>query len=67
MRERSLRTLGRVDDARFFPSLVVETINGVPIRLSDLGEVVDGTKEVRTLARLDGQPPWFFSSPTAVG
>ena len=56
MRERSLRTLGRVADARFFPSLVVDTVNDVPIRLGDLGEVVDGTKEVRTLARLDGQP-----------
>lgn len=56
MRERSLRTLGRVADARFFPSLVVETVNGVPVRLNDLGEVVDGTKEVRTLARLDSQP-----------
>lgn len=54
LRERSLRTLGRVADARFFPSLVVDTINGNPIRLSDLGEVVDGTKEVRTIARLNG-------------
>lgn len=56
LRERSLRTLGRFADARFFPDLVVDTVEGVPIRLGDLGEVVDGTKEVRTLARLDGTP-----------
>lgn len=56
LRERSLRTLGRVADARFFPNLVVDTINGTPVRLGDLGEVLDSTKEVRTLARLDGQP-----------
>ena len=55
-RERALRTLGRVADARYFPGLVVNTVNGSPIRLSDLGTVVDGTKEVRTLARLKGEP-----------
>jgi HAE1 family hydrophobic/amphiphilic exporter-1 len=54
--ERSLRTLGRVPHAREFRDLVVDTIGGTPIRLSDLGEVRDGTKEVRTLARLDGRP-----------
>ena len=35
---------------------IVATIGGTPVRLSDLGEVRDGTKEVRTLARLDGKP-----------
>jgi hydrophobic/amphiphilic exporter-1 (mainly G- bacteria), HAE1 family len=55
-RERALRTLGRVADSRFFPELVVDTIGGTPIRLSDLGEVTDATKEVRTLARLNGVP-----------
>ncbi len=56
LRERSLRTLGRIPDSREFPELVVETVNGQPIRLADLGEVEDSTKEVRTLARLNGQP-----------
>jgi HAE1 family hydrophobic/amphiphilic exporter-1 len=55
-RERALRTLGRVADSRFFPQLVVDTVGGVPVRLSDLGEVVDATKEQRTLARLEGEP-----------
>jgi HAE1 family hydrophobic/amphiphilic exporter-1 len=54
--ERSLRTLGRVPHARDFPDLVVSTVGGTAIRLSDLGEVRDATKEVRTLARLDGRP-----------
>jgi len=56
IRERSLRTLGRVAHARDFPDLVVATVNGTAIRLSDLGEVVDGTREVRTLARLNQRP-----------
>lgn len=55
-RERALRTLGRVAEAKQFPDLVVKTIAGTPVRLSDLGEVRDATKEVRTLARLNGQP-----------
>ena len=55
-RERALRTLGRVEHARDFPDLVVDTIGGTPVRLSDLGTVHDATKEVRTLARLDGKP-----------
>ncbi len=55
LRERALRTLGRVADSRFFPQLVVDTVGGVPVRLSDLGEVVDATKEQRTLARLNGE------------
>jgi HAE1 family hydrophobic/amphiphilic exporter-1 len=55
-RELTLRTLGRVEDAERFLDLVVANIDGAPVRLRDLGEVVDGSKEVRTLARLDGKP-----------
>lgn len=55
-RERALRTLGRVADSRNFPDLVVATVGGTPVRLSDLGTVHDDTKEVRTLARLNGEP-----------
>jgi HAE1 family hydrophobic/amphiphilic exporter-1 len=56
MRERIVRTRGRVDDARDFAEMVVATRGGAPIRLGDLAEIRDGTKEVRTLARLNGAP-----------
>ncbi len=56
LRERSLRTLGRVTYARNFPDLVVSSGNNATVRLSDLGEVQDATKEVRTIARLNGAP-----------
>lgn len=56
LRERALRTLGRVETSKDFPELVIDTIDGVPIRLKDLGTVEDSTKEVRTIARLDGVP-----------
>ena len=56
LRERSMRTMGRLPHARDFPDLVVATVNGSPVRLSDLGQVHDSTKDVRTLARLNGRP-----------
>lgn len=56
MRERIIRTLGRVEDARDFEDLVVTRRGDAVVRLSDLAEVRDATKEVRTLARLNGTP-----------
>jgi HAE1 family hydrophobic/amphiphilic exporter-1 len=55
-REQSLRTLGRLTDAREFNDLVVATRNGSPIYFRDVGHAEDGTKERRSLARLNGQP-----------
>lgn len=56
IQEWGLRTLGRFTDPRQFEELVVATLGGTPIRIRDLGRVVNGTKEVRTLARLNGRP-----------
>lgn len=56
IRERALRTLGRVSDSSDFGDLVINTTQGQPVRLADLGTVRDTTKEVRTLARMNGQP-----------
>jgi HAE1 family hydrophobic/amphiphilic exporter-1 len=55
-RELTLRTLGRVPEVRKFASLVVASGPGGSLRLADLGQVVDGTKELRRLAWLDGKP-----------
>jgi HAE1 family hydrophobic/amphiphilic exporter-1 len=54
-RELSVRTLGRIERPRDFERLVVANLNGSPIRISDIGEVVDGVKEPRSLARLNGR------------
>ncbi len=54
--ELALRTLGRFTVVRNFSDLVVATVRGTPVRLGDLGEIVDGTKEVRNLARINGRP-----------
>jgi HAE1 family hydrophobic/amphiphilic exporter-1 len=54
--ELVLRTLGRYTDPRGFEDLVIANVNGSPIRLRDVGHVEDGTKEQRSLARLNGVP-----------
>lgn len=54
--ELGLRTMGRFNKPSDFEELVVKTVGGMPVRLSDLGTVTDGQKEIRTLARLDGKP-----------
>lgn len=55
-REKTLRTFGKIDDPAKFNDLVVATRNGSPIRVRDIGRAEDGTKEPRTLARLNGIP-----------
>ncbi|HET9881017.1 MAG TPA: efflux RND transporter permease subunit [Candidatus Binatia bacterium] len=55
-REQVLRTMGRIVVPEAFNDLVVSTVNGVPIRIRDIGSAEDGTKEQRSLARLNGVP-----------
>jgi len=55
-REQMLRTMGRVADPKIFNDLVVSNINGAPVRIRDIGYAEDGTKEQRSLARLNGVP-----------
>ena len=55
-RELVLRTLGRYTEPREMEELVVANINGSPIKIRDIGRVEDGTKEQRSVARLNGVP-----------
>lgn len=55
-RELALRTMGRIVNAREFDDLVITTINGAPVRVRDIGYAEDGTKEQRSLSRLNGVP-----------
>jgi HAE1 family hydrophobic/amphiphilic exporter-1 len=56
LQEQSLRTLGRVQEPGDFNNLVIATINGAPVRIRDVGSAEDGTKEQRSIARLNGVP-----------
>ena len=48
--------MGRVVDPKAFGDLVIATRNGVPIRVRDIGWAEDGTREQRSIARLNGVP-----------
>jgi HAE1 family hydrophobic/amphiphilic exporter-1 len=56
VREQTLRTMGRLVDAKAFNELAVATRNGSSIRVRDIGWAEDGTKEQRSIARLNGVP-----------
>ncbi|HWE95340.1 MAG TPA: efflux RND transporter permease subunit [Tepidisphaeraceae bacterium] len=56
VREQTLRTMGRLPDEKAFNDLVVTTIDGEPIRVKDIGRAEDGTREQRSIVRLDGVP-----------
>lgn len=54
--ERQLRTSGKLRTEAEFNEMVITTINDVPIKVKDVGRAEDGTKEVRSTARLNGVP-----------
>ncbi|MCX7604610.1 MAG: efflux RND transporter permease subunit, partial [Bryobacteraceae bacterium] len=55
-RELTLRTLGRVTQPMDFARIIVGTVNGAPVRISDIGTVEDTYEEPRSIARLNGLP-----------
>ena len=54
LKELTLRTLGRVTEPDDFNDLVIANLNGRPVRIREIGWAEDGTKERRSLARLNG-------------
>jgi HAE1 family hydrophobic/amphiphilic exporter-1 len=55
-RELTVRTMGRIADPKDFADITVAWRNGLPVKISDIGYVEDGTEEQRTMARLNGKP-----------
>ncbi|HYP28295.1 MAG TPA: efflux RND transporter permease subunit [Blastocatellia bacterium] len=55
-REQILRTMGKIVNAEDFNDLVVATRDQTTIRIRDIGTAEDGTKEQRSLSRLNGVP-----------
>ncbi|MBK6881191.1 MAG: efflux RND transporter permease subunit [Elusimicrobia bacterium] len=53
-RELVLRTMGRIESPKEFERVVIANVNGVPVRVRDIGRVEDAEEEPRSLARLDG-------------
>ena len=55
-RELSLRTMGRMERPEEFNRIIVGTVNGAPVRVSDIGRVEDTFEEPRSIALLNGKP-----------
>lgn len=55
-KEQTLRTLSRITNPKEFDDIVVARINGSEVRVRDIGYAEDGTKEQRSLSRLNGVP-----------
>lgn len=53
-REQGVRTMGRIERVPEFNDLIIADYKGAPVRLKDVGSVIDGEEEARTLSRLDG-------------
>ncbi len=53
-REVSLRTLGRLLRPVDFEEITIGSLNGAPVRIRDVGQVVDGVEEPRSMARING-------------
>ncbi|MBQ7170557.1 MAG: efflux RND transporter permease subunit [Synergistaceae bacterium] len=54
--EVSLRLMGEFNEVEQLEDILIPTPNGQPVRLSMLGEVVDGEEDQRSAARADGHP-----------
>ncbi len=55
-REFTIRTQARFSEAEPFNDLVIAHRGGSPVRLSDVGQAVDGVESDRRLARFSGEP-----------
>jgi HAE1 family hydrophobic/amphiphilic exporter-1 len=53
--EELVRIEGKVSDPSMFQSLIVKTIRGVPVSLSEIATISDGYEEQRTLALINGK------------
>lgn len=55
-KETSVRTVGKIQKPEQFGDVVVATRGGYQVKVNDLGYVEDGAEELRSEARLNGQP-----------
>ena len=54
--ETSVRTVGKIQKVEEFSDIVVATRGAYQVKVKDLGYVEDGAQELRSEARLNGQP-----------
>lgn len=54
--ETWLRLVGEFNKVEELENIMIPTSSGNPVRLRDLGTVIDGEKDVRSIARVNGKP-----------
>lgn len=54
--ETAIRTVGKIQKPKQFDDVVVATRGGYQVKIKDLGYTEDGGAEIRSEARLNGQP-----------
>lgn len=54
--EMGVRTMGRVEQVEQFNNIIIKNVNGVPIRIRDVGFAEDGMAERRSFAYYQGKP-----------
>ena len=62
-----LRTLGRVDASQEFNHIIIATVNGTPIRVSDIGYAEDTTERPRQAVWLNGAQAVMLDVRRATG
>ncbi len=55
-KEFVLRTMGRIQNVKDFNDIVITTINGTPVRVSDIGSVEDTGARMTTSSSYNGAP-----------
>lgn len=56
VRELTVRTMGKIVEPADFSNLVVATRGSYSVKVSDIGRAEDSAEELRTTARLNGEP-----------
>lgn len=65
--EQSIRTLGAARTVEDLANTEIAISGGRKVRLRELGDVTDGTSEMRSVARLDGEPAVTFAIKRSPG
>jgi HAE1 family hydrophobic/amphiphilic exporter-1 len=55
-KEFVLRTMGRIANVQDFASIVITSVNGTPIHISDIGHVEDTGEYMKTASYFNGKP-----------
>ncbi|HUQ91936.1 MAG TPA: efflux RND transporter permease subunit [Bryobacteraceae bacterium] len=65
--ELGVRTMGRVEKVEDFSNIIIKNVNGVPVRVRDIGHAEDGMAERRTFGYYQNKPAVIMEVRRQVG